>query len=103
MPSKRSPATAGRKPAPAQPTGSTTNASDAVDEIDLAPDAPSCRVVDAGVEETFPASDPVAVQDAYETAHEREKRAKGGDDTAEKPEAPPRPSPDWLTDKHDKR
>jgi hypothetical protein len=91
-----------QKPTQAQPTGSTTNASDAVDEIELAPDAPPCRVVDAGVEETFPASDPVAVQNAYETAHEREQRNQGGDGEAEKPEAPRQRSPDWLMDKHDK-
>jgi hypothetical protein len=90
-----------QKPTQAQPTGSTTNASDAVDEIELAPDASPCRVVDAGVEETFPASDPVAVQSAYETAHEREKRNRGGGE-AEKPEAPRPRSPDWMTDKHEK-
>src|SRR3954468_5685041 len=91
-----------RKPAPAEPTGSTTNASDAVDDIELAPDAPPCRVVDAGVEETFPASDPVAVQDAYETAHERQQRNPDGDAKAGKPEAPGPRSPDWLMDKHEK-
>jgi hypothetical protein len=58
--------------------------------------------VDAGVEETFPASDPVAVQDAYETAHEREQRKRDGQGEADKPEAPGPRSPDWLMDKHDK-
>jgi hypothetical protein len=91
------------KPAQPEPTGSTTNASDAVDDIELPPDASPCEVVDAGVEETFPASDPVAVQDAYETANEREKRARGGGGQAEQPEAPRPRSPDWLMDKHEKR
>jgi hypothetical protein len=45
---------AGRKGA-----GSPTNASDAVDDIKLGPDASHEDRLDAGVEETFPASDPV--------------------------------------------
>ena len=90
------------KPTPSQPTGSTTHASDAIDNIKLPADASPCEVVDAGVEETFPASDPVAVQDAYESAHEREKRAKGGEGQAEQPEAPRQRSLDWMTDKHEK-
>jgi hypothetical protein len=110
MPSPRNPARAERKPRPsgrkpeqAHPTGSTTNASDAVDDIELAPDAPPCRVVDAGVEETFPASDPVAVQDAYETANERQERGEEGDRPAHEQEQPRQRSLDWMTDKHDKR
>jgi hypothetical protein len=91
-----------QKPTQAQPTGSTTNASDAVDEIELAPDASPCRVVDAGVEETFPASDPVAVQNAYETAHEREQRSQDGSGEPQAPEAPRQRSLDWMTDKHEK-
>jgi len=58
-----------RRPA----TGSTTNASDAVDDIDLKPGATHEQVVDAGVQETFPASDPVSVKPS-ETAYERKQR-----------------------------
>ena len=57
-------------------TGSTTNASDAVDDIDLRPNASHEEVVDAGVQETFPASDPVSVKPS-ETAFEREQRKRG--------------------------
>ena len=57
-------------------TGSTTNASDAVDDIHLRPGASHEEHVDAGVQETFPASDPVSVKPS-ETAYEREQRKKG--------------------------
>ena len=57
-------------------TGSTTNASDAMDDIHLKPDASDDEVVDAGVKETFPASDPVSVKPS-ETAYEREQRMRG--------------------------
>jgi hypothetical protein len=57
-------------------TGSTTNASDAMDDIHLKPGASHEEVVDAGVKETFPASDPVSVKPS-ETAYEREKRMRG--------------------------
>jgi hypothetical protein len=53
--------------------GSTTNASDAVDDIELKPGASHEEVVDAGVKETFPASDPVSVKPS-ETAYERNQR-----------------------------
>jgi hypothetical protein len=56
--------------------GSQTNASDAVDDIELRPDAAPDEVLDVGVQHTFPASDPVAVQDAYETADERQRRRR---------------------------
>jgi hypothetical protein len=81
-----------------EPTGSTTNASDAVDDIELRPDATPDEVVDVGVKQTFPASDPPAVQDAFETAYQREQRLKGALEKA--PAAPPKRSPDWMTDKH---
>ena len=58
-----------------QPTGSTTNASDAVDDIELHPDASHDEKVDAGVKETFPASDPVSVKPS-ETAYERQQRER---------------------------
>jgi len=45
--------------------GSLTSASDAVDDIELRPDASPEEVVDVGVMETFPASDPPAVQEAF--------------------------------------
>ena len=56
-------------------TGSTTNASDAVDDIELKPGASHEEHVDAGVQETFPASDPVSVKPS-ETAYERDKRKR---------------------------
>lgn len=57
-------------------SGSTTNASDAVDDIELRPDASPEEILDAGVKETFPASDPVSVNSAYESAYEKELRRK---------------------------
>ena len=56
--------------------GSTTNASDAVDDIDLRPGARTDEVLDAGVKETFPASDPVSVAAPAETAYEKRKRGE---------------------------
>ena len=65
-----------KKPVHQQPpTGSTTNASDAVDDIDLAPNPSQDEMLDAGVQETFPASDPVAV-DKVETAHDKQQRVR---------------------------
>jgi len=60
-----------------KPTGSTTNASDAVDDIDLRPGASHDEMVDAGVQETFPASDPVSVNPS-ETAYEAAQRKNRG-------------------------
>ena len=57
--------------------GSTTNASDAVDDIPLGPNPTLEERLDAGVQETFPASDPVSVTPS-ETAYEREQRRKRG-------------------------
>jgi hypothetical protein len=45
--------------------GSQTNASDAVDDVALDPDATPDELLDAGVQYTFPASDPVAVESAW--------------------------------------
>ena len=56
-----------------KPTGSTTNASDAVDDIELRAGASHDELIDAGVQETFPASDPVSVKPS-ETAYERKQR-----------------------------
>ena len=72
---------------PAKP-GSQTNASDAVDNIPLPSKPTTEQKVDAGVQETFPASDPVSV------SHRTQ-------DTVQPP-ATPRRSPDWLFDKHGK-
>lgn len=64
---------AGRKSA-----GSPTNASDAVDDIELGPDATAEDKLDAGVQETFPASDPVSVNSSADTAYEKEQRRRRG-------------------------
>lgn len=72
--------------------GSQTNASDVMDDVELGPRASSDEVVDAGGKESFPASDPLAVQDAAETAYEREQRGR----TAPSAPASPARSPDWL-------
>ena len=57
-------------------TGSTTNASDAVDDIRVPPNASTDQQLDAGVKETFPASDPVSVSAEGETAWEKQQRGK---------------------------
>ena len=57
------------------PAGS---ASDAVDDIELPPNPSAEEKLDAGVQETFPASDPVSIAQPSETAYEREKRLKRG-------------------------
>jgi hypothetical protein len=62
-----------RKRRKSRTTGSTTNASDAIDDINLKPGASREQVIDAGVQETFPASDPVSVKPS-ETAYEKRKR-----------------------------
>lgn len=59
-------------------TGSTTNASDAVDDIQVPPDASTDQQLDAGVKETFPASDPVSVSAEGETAWEKQQRRRRG-------------------------
>ena len=45
--------------------GSPTNASDAVDTVEIGPEASSDDVLDAAVEQTFPASDPISIDSAY--------------------------------------
>jgi hypothetical protein len=57
--------------------GSTTNASDAMDDIHLRPNASAEEHLDAGVMETFPASDPVSVGKPSETAWEKQQRLRG--------------------------
>jgi hypothetical protein len=56
--------------------GSLTTASDAIDDIELGDDPHPEQILDAGVMETFPASDPVSVNNAYESAYEKEQRRK---------------------------
>lgn len=59
-----------------QAPGSTTNASDAVDDIQLGKNPTLDEKLDAGVQETFPASDPVSIAHPSETAYERAQRLK---------------------------
>jgi hypothetical protein len=56
--------------------GSTTNASDAVDDVRLGPKPSVEEKLDEGVQETFPASDPVSIAHPSETAYERKHRAQ---------------------------
>ena len=55
--------------------GSTTNASDAVDDVKLGANPSVDEKLDAGVQETFPASDPVSIAQPSETAYERKQRS----------------------------
>lgn len=57
-------------------SGSTTNASDAVDNIKLGPNPTAEERLDAGVQETFPASDPVSISQPSETAYEKAQRRR---------------------------
>ena len=57
-------------------TGSTTNASDAVDDIHVRPNASTDEHLDAAVMETFPASDAVSPGKPSETAWEKQQRLK---------------------------
>jgi hypothetical protein len=58
-----------------RPTGSQTNASDAMDNIHVPANPTHDELLDAGVQETFPASDPVASQPS-ETAYEKQQRKR---------------------------
>ena len=58
--------------------GSQTNASDAMDDIHVRPNASADEHLDAAVMETFPASDPVSPGKPSETAWERQQRLKRG-------------------------
>lgn len=75
--------------------GSATNASDAVDDIELGSNPSTEDLVDASVMGTFPASDPPATDDASETAYARRQRAGSASRPAQPQPAPAR-SPDWL-------
>ncbi len=66
--------------------GSTTNASDAVDDIQLPVKPTTDDLVDAGIKETFPASDPVSVPHP------------SGSATTQPPQSPKR-SADWMFEK----
>ena len=59
-------------------SGSTTNASDAMDDIDVGANASADEHLDAAVMETFPASDAVSPGKPAETAWERQQREKRG-------------------------
>ena len=59
------------------------------------PKPTSDEVLDAGVKETFPASDPVSVARPSETAYELKRRGAA----APVPVARPKRSPDWMFDK----
>lgn len=74
--------------------GSPTNASSAVDNVHVPEDPTTDQLLDAGIKETFPASDPVSVEPTH-TAHECEVRGK--DQPA--PPSPQQRSPDWLLSK----
>ena len=65
-----------RQRQPGRASGSTTNASDAVDDIHVPPHSGEDEHLDAAVMETFPASDPVSSSKPSETAWEREQRLK---------------------------
>ena len=54
--------------------GSQTNASDAIDDVRLGSNPSPEALLDEGVKETFPASDPVAAGARSETAWEKRKR-----------------------------
>ena len=47
-----------------------------MDDIELGPNASHDEMLDAGVKETFPASDPVSVSAPSETAYEKKKRGE---------------------------
>ena len=66
-----------RQPNMRRHTGSTTNASDAMDDIHVRPNASSDEHLDAAVMETFPASDAVSPGKPSETAWEKQQRLKG--------------------------
>lgn len=55
--------------------GSPSNASEAVDDIDLEAHPSDEALVDEALQETFPASDPIAVGRAMRTVYEK-RRAK---------------------------
>jgi hypothetical protein len=55
---------------------SQTNASEAMDDIELGANPHPEEVLDAGVKGTFPASDPVSVSASGETAYEKKKRGE---------------------------
>jgi hypothetical protein len=56
-----------------QRPGSPTNASDAVDQVELEADASADDVLDEGLQETFPASDPIAVGKAYKRKNKKKR------------------------------
>ena len=73
-----------------KPVGSTTHARDAIDDTKLPPRPTTDEVVDHAGEESFPASDPVAVDTAVKKA------AKEPEPKKEELQPPRRSPPDWL-------
>ena len=53
--------------------GSPTNASDAVDAPTIGRDDPPDALLDVAVQYTFPASDPIAVENAYARRRQKKK------------------------------
>jgi hypothetical protein len=74
-----------------KPAGSPTNASDAVDDLKLPSRPTADEAQDHGVQETFPASDPVAVGSAVAKAKKTEPKPKPADIQPKR-----REPPDWL-------
>jgi hypothetical protein len=73
-----------------KPVGSPTNAkNEAVDDLTLPPKPSTEEVVDHGVQESFPASDPVAVGSAHHKAAKREEKEQEIHPKRREP-------PDWL-------
>lgn len=58
---------------PQQRRGSATNIYNGIDAPELPPDASPDEVLDAGVEYSFPASDPISIESAYRHAARRER------------------------------
>jgi hypothetical protein len=58
-------------------TGSHRDPWESIDAPQLRAESSTEEVLDAGVEYTFPASDPVSVQSAYDEAGKREERNRG--------------------------
>ena len=74
-----------------KPTGSTTNASDAVDDTKLPAKPTTEEVIEQAGKESFPASDPVAVGSAHHKAAQKEPQP-----SKEELQPKRRESPDWL-------
>lgn len=65
---------AGKRNRAPRSTGARSVAYGAVDAPDIAPDATPEELLDAAVQYTFPASDPISIESAYRTAKARRTR-----------------------------